>query len=150
MPVIQPPLKSMLAISCILLHCVFFKIKLYLYWIINTKSNYLLYFYQTRGVGAKRKDLKPITIELEHGSLLMMNYPTNQFWYHSLPKRKRAPGVRINMTFRKMVVNSTDKRWFFYKSKAWRVMKGHAGQIYVKNLWGFFPLWDKSTTIVFF
>ncbi|GFR28028.1 DNA oxidative demethylase ALKBH2 [Trichonephila clavata] len=44
------------------------------------------------------------TINLESGSLLLMEYPTNKFWYHSLPKRKGALGVRINLTFRKMVL----------------------------------------------
>ena len=53
----------------------------------------------TRGRDAKRK-IPTVTKHLESGSLLMMNYPTNVYWYHSLPKRKRVPGVRINMTFR--------------------------------------------------
>jgi DNA oxidative demethylase len=38
--------------------------------------------------------------ELEHGSLLVMRYPTNLRWYHSLPVRKRANAPRINLTFR--------------------------------------------------
>ncbi|CAI9741355.1 DNA oxidative demethylase ALKBH2-like [Octopus vulgaris] len=54
--------------------------------------------------GAPKLDLDPIKIELQHGSLLMMNYPTNVYWYHSLPQRKRLPAVRINMTFRDMVI----------------------------------------------
>lgn len=45
-----------------------------------------------------------IKIELRPGSLLLMNYPTNKHWYHSLPKRKNRLGVRINMTFRLMKV----------------------------------------------
>lgn len=40
---------------------------------------------------------------LEHGSLLLMNPPTNQVWYHSLPPRKACPGVRVNLTFRRML-----------------------------------------------
>ena len=61
-----------------------------------------------RHVSVKRKQTKPvgntdnIKIELTSGSLLLMNYPTNLHWYHSLPKRKNLPGVRINMTFRVM------------------------------------------------
>lgn len=55
----------------------------------------------SRGKHAKRK-IDSITVELQHGSLLMMNNPTNTFWYHSLPQRKRLMNVRINMTFRKM------------------------------------------------
>ncbi|KAK3611702.1 hypothetical protein CHS0354_034369 [Potamilus streckersoni] len=58
---------------------------------------------EARGKNAKRK-MAPIKILLEHGSLLLMKHPTNVFWYHSLPIRKGLPNVRINMTFRKMVV----------------------------------------------
>lgn len=51
----------------------------------------------------KTRDIDPIKLELEHGSLLMMNPPTNDFWYHSLPRRANQTGVRINMTFRKIL-----------------------------------------------
>ncbi|XP_072164440.1 LOW QUALITY PROTEIN: DNA oxidative demethylase ALKBH2-like [Diadema setosum] len=54
---------------------------------------------EARGSHAKR-NIAPVKLELEHGSLLVMNYPTNVYWYHSLPVRKRALHVRINMTFR--------------------------------------------------
>ncbi|XP_022110522.1 DNA oxidative demethylase ALKBH2-like [Acanthaster planci] len=53
----------------------------------------------SRGKNAKR-NLPPIRLELENGSLLVMNYPTNVYWYHSLPVRKKVVGIRINMTFR--------------------------------------------------
>ena len=56
-----------------------------------------------RGSGAKRK-IDPVKLELSHGSLLMMNYPTNVYWFHSLPVRKKAILPRINLTFREMVV----------------------------------------------
>jgi len=49
--------------------------------------------------GKKHANVK---IVLENGSLLLMNSPTNRFWYHSLPKRKTCKSVRINLTFRKM------------------------------------------------
>ena len=59
-----------------------------------------------------QRDIAPVKIELQHGSLLMMNYPTNCYWYHSLPQRKKLPpGVRVNMTFRDMVT----PKWTFYK-----------------------------------
>uniref|UniRef100_T1IXF6 DNA oxidative demethylase ALKBH2 n=1 Tax=Strigamia maritima TaxID=126957 RepID=T1IXF6_STRMM len=45
-----------------------------------------------------------LTIPLEHGSLLVMNPPTNTHWYHSLPVRKSARQPRLNLTFRHMVV----------------------------------------------
>jgi alkylated DNA repair dioxygenase AlkB len=44
----------------------------------------------------------PFNITLEHGSLLMMNSPTNTNWYHSLPIRKKILKPRINLTFRNM------------------------------------------------
>ncbi|KAF2878710.1 hypothetical protein ILUMI_27462 [Ignelater luminosus] len=50
----------------------------------------------------ENKDLTTVKIMLQHGSLLLMNPPTNKYWYHSLPPRKSAPGVRINLTFRKI------------------------------------------------
>lgn len=45
-----------------------------------------------------------LNITLENGSLLIMNPPTNNFWYHTLPKRSvtKCPNPRINLTFRRM------------------------------------------------
>ena len=57
-----------------------------------------------RGKNATRKDISPVTVCLEHGSLLNMKHPTNSEWYHSLPVRKKAHGVRVNLTFRHMKV----------------------------------------------
>lgn len=47
-----------------------------------------------------------VKVLLQHGSLLVMNPPTNFEWYHGLPKRaiSVAPGVRINLTFRRILV----------------------------------------------
>nr|XP_056715162.1 DNA oxidative demethylase ALKBH2 [Euleptes europaea] len=47
--------------------------------------------------------IEPIKLQLEHGSLLMMNFPTNRHWYHSLPSRKNVLAPRINLTFRKVM-----------------------------------------------
>ncbi|XP_075391072.1 DNA oxidative demethylase ALKBH2 [Tenrec ecaudatus] len=41
-----------------------------------------------------------VRLPLAHGSLLVMNPPTNTHWYHSLPTRKRVLAARINLTFR--------------------------------------------------
>jgi len=64
---------------------------------------------QTRDFVFKHQDKKrgirqvaPVKVPLKHGMLLLMHHPTNRFWYHSLPKRAKAHGVRINMTFRRM------------------------------------------------
>ncbi|XP_050409859.1 DNA oxidative demethylase ALKBH2 [Patella vulgata] len=58
----------------------------------------------SRGKNATR-DIPTVKLELQHGSLLMMKHPTNSFWYHSLPTRKKLINVRINFTFRQMMVN---------------------------------------------
>jgi alkylated DNA repair dioxygenase AlkB len=59
---------------------------------------------ESRGKTAKRKDIEPIKICLASGSLLMMKEPTNKMWYHSLPVRKSCHNVRINLTFRNMIL----------------------------------------------
>ena len=66
------------------------------------KRDFVFKHRDTKGKNASRKDIEPIKLCLEHGSLLVMKYPTNTFWYHSLPVRKSAPGTRINLTFRRM------------------------------------------------
>jgi alkylated DNA repair dioxygenase AlkB len=43
------------------------------------------------------------SLELTHGSFLLMHGTTQHAWEHGLPKRAGAKGVRINITFR--VVN---------------------------------------------
>uniref|UniRef100_A0A8C5LUN2 DNA oxidative demethylase ALKBH2 n=1 Tax=Leptobrachium leishanense TaxID=445787 RepID=A0A8C5LUN2_9ANUR len=47
--------------------------------------------------------IEPQKLELAHGSLLMMNFPTNVYWYHSLPVRKKVLSPRINLTFRNII-----------------------------------------------
>ncbi len=39
-------------------------------------------------------------LELEHGSLLLMQGPTQHHWLHQIPKTSRQIGERINLTFR--------------------------------------------------
>ena len=43
-----------------------------------------------------------MNLVLNDGLLLLMEKPTNKFWYHALPRRKNSPGTRINLTFRKV------------------------------------------------
>ncbi|NXD12621.1 ALKB2 demethylase, partial [Nothocercus nigrocapillus] len=57
---------------------------------------------ESRGKKATRH-IKPIKLQLAHGSLLMMKYPTNVYWYHSVPVRKKVLAPRINLTFRKVM-----------------------------------------------
>lgn len=44
-----------------------------------------------------------MTLPLESGSLLIMKGPTQKFWQHQIPKRKRVLDARINLTFRKII-----------------------------------------------
>jgi alkylated DNA repair dioxygenase AlkB len=60
--------------------------------------------------GAERKFLfkhkqskQIISLELEHGSLLIMKDATQGNWLHSLPKSKNIVQPRINLTFRTIV-----------------------------------------------
>ncbi|XP_077622087.1 DNA oxidative demethylase ALKBH2 [Crocuta crocuta] len=56
----------------------------------------------SRGKQPARK-VDVVRLQLAHGSLLMMNHPTNTHWYHSLPVRKKILAPRVNLTFRKIL-----------------------------------------------
>ncbi|CAH1792443.1 unnamed protein product [Owenia fusiformis] len=75
---------------------------------LGQQRDFIFKHADSRGKNAKRK-IPPVVVELTHGMLLMMKYPTNKYWYHSLPVRKKALGLRINMTFRTMVTKQPDK-----------------------------------------
>jgi alpha-ketoglutarate-dependent dioxygenase alkB family protein 2 len=45
---------------------------------------------------------KSNSLVLHHGSCISMQYPTNQFWKHSVPKRAKIKSPRISLTFRVM------------------------------------------------
>lgn len=64
---------------------------------------------QTRKFVLKHSDTKNkirqvdlVKLDLHNGSLLIMNSPTNEYWYHSIPKEKKATNIRLNFTFRKI------------------------------------------------
>jgi alkylated DNA repair dioxygenase AlkB len=44
-----------------------------------------------------------VTLDLSHGSLLVMGGTCQHFWLHGLPKTKEPIGERINLTFRKIL-----------------------------------------------
>lgn len=46
-----------------------------------------------------KKEMK-LKILLEHGSLLLMQGPTQHYWQHQIPKSRKVLGPRINLTFR--------------------------------------------------
>lgn len=52
--------------------------------------------FQLKHIETKEK----ITIELSHGSLLVMQGELQHFWQHQIPKTKKVVGERINLTFR--------------------------------------------------
>jgi len=44
----------------------------------------------------------PFALNLADGDLLLMDPPTQQHWLHALPIRRRVPGARLNLTFRRL------------------------------------------------
>uniref|UniRef100_A0A3P8VI60 DNA oxidative demethylase ALKBH2 n=1 Tax=Cynoglossus semilaevis TaxID=244447 RepID=A0A3P8VI60_CYNSE len=63
------------------------------------------FVFRHRGARGKQgcRQIEPVRLELTHGSLLLMNPPTNTFWYHALPVRKKVLLPRINLTFRRII-----------------------------------------------
>jgi alkylated DNA repair dioxygenase AlkB len=51
----------------------------------------------------KKKKVPPVTVELTHGSLLVMGGTAQAFWKHAVPKDPSTTGPRINLTFRRIV-----------------------------------------------
>jgi len=49
-----------------------------------------------------KKTGKSVSLNLEHGSLLIMKGTTQQNWLHSLPKTKKDREPRVSLTFRQM------------------------------------------------
>jgi len=47
-----------------------------------------------------RKELKPLSLALTDGSLLIMSGETQKFWRHAVNKESKAKNARINLTFR--------------------------------------------------
>ncbi len=45
-----------------------------------------------------------LELELKHNDLLIMYPPLQEYWYHAVPKEKRKKEVRINISFRKIVL----------------------------------------------
>jgi alkylated DNA repair dioxygenase AlkB len=49
-----------------------------------------------------RKDLKPVRLPLESGSLLLMKGDTQRNWKHGIDKETHPCGPRVNLTFRRI------------------------------------------------
>jgi alkylated DNA repair dioxygenase AlkB len=54
-----------------------------------------------------KKDLSKISVGLSHGSLLIMQGTTQEFWLHQVPKTSKQVGQRLNLTFR--YIHSSNK-----------------------------------------
>lgn len=50
-----------------------------------------------------REDVDDVRFELPPGSLLLMSGATQANWKHGIPKRSRACGPRVNLTFRTII-----------------------------------------------
>jgi alkylated DNA repair dioxygenase AlkB len=50
-----------------------------------------------------RETQERIDLELQNGSLLIMQGEFQHYWKHQVPKTKRAVGKRINLTFRNII-----------------------------------------------
>lgn len=51
----------------------------------------------------RRRDLRPVSVELTDGSLLVMAGSTQRFWRHAIDKERTRKDARINLTFRTVV-----------------------------------------------
>ncbi|MBC1262318.1 alpha-ketoglutarate-dependent dioxygenase AlkB [Synechococcus sp. BSF8S] len=56
--------------------------------------------FRLRPRARQAEGVRPISLELGHGDLLVMDPPTQQHWLHSLPRRRRVSQERLNLTFR--------------------------------------------------
>lgn len=53
-----------------------------------------------------RKDLKPVHLPLDSGSLLLMRGETQHRWKHGINKLTRPCGPRVNLTFRRIITTA--------------------------------------------
>lgn len=58
--------------------------------------------------GIPKKLDKTFPLKLAHGSVFVMNYPTNIFWKHSIPVRKQVKTPRISLTFRHIKIEKQE------------------------------------------
>jgi alkylated DNA repair dioxygenase AlkB len=52
-----------------------------------------------------KKRRETLTIQLEHGDLLVMAGTLQHHWVHSIPKTKQLKTPRINLTFRRIAAD---------------------------------------------
>ncbi|WP_062267165.1 alpha-ketoglutarate-dependent dioxygenase AlkB family protein [Endozoicomonas arenosclerae] len=51
---------------------------------------------------SKPRNIKPLSLDLPSGSLLVMSGSTQSCWQHSIPKTSKTVSPRINLTFRRV------------------------------------------------
>ncbi len=65
----------------------------------------------TRRFDLRRKGQTRIahSLELEHGSLLVMGGLTQHHWQHQIARMTRVHAPRVNLTFRQIIASRTDR-----------------------------------------
>jgi alkylated DNA repair dioxygenase AlkB len=58
----------------------------------------------------RAREIDPISVQLEDGSLLVMKGATQTNWQHTVPKSAKVTRPRINLTFRSIVRDKESKR----------------------------------------
>lgn len=53
-----------------------------------------------------RRDLAPVSLDLAHGSLLLMAGNTQTHWKHAVMRTRRTVGPRINLTYRRVSIDA--------------------------------------------
>jgi len=56
----------------------------------------------------KQNNDDKLTIPLHDGTVLFMMEPTQKYWKHAIPKRRKVKTARINLTFRKIFSENED------------------------------------------
>jgi alkylated DNA repair dioxygenase AlkB len=64
-------------------------------------------FFLKKKKASAHQDVNDRKVELVHNSVLLMKKDTQRLYLHSVPKRKKLSGMRINVTFHSVVVPST-------------------------------------------
>ncbi|MGL4473406.1 MAG: alpha-ketoglutarate-dependent dioxygenase AlkB family protein [Shewanella sp.] len=70
--------------------------------IVDNSDIYSISLGATRDFLLRHSNGEKVTIPLHDGDLLIMHYPMQQEWQHSLPKRARVQTSRWNFTFRQL------------------------------------------------
>lgn len=54
----------------------------------------------------RQLDIKPLHLDLQPGSLLIMKGETQRCWHHQVPKQAQVTAARISLTFREVVAGT--------------------------------------------